>query len=119
MRNPRAKNPIKLQIGEKKTRRLFLLPRDRAEGIVLLLQDFEVKDQEKTIPWRDAVSDLVQKYTEAGVVFKGARVKESFSQRELAANRGNPQSCVFEMKHGRQVMRRDFERGLQGVSLVW
>ena len=117
MKTPRTKNGIRVQIGDRKTR-LFLVPKDRADGIVRLLQDFEVTEDEQTIPWRDSVRDLTQKYTEAGVALKGARTKENLSQSELAEKLGISQSHISDMEHGRRTIGKNMAKRLAKVLNV-
>ncbi|PWU19051.1 MAG: XRE family transcriptional regulator [Bdellovibrio sp.] len=112
-----TKNEIKIQVGEKRAR-LFLVPKDRAEGIVRLLQDFEVKGDNAFIPWRDAVNDLIKKYTEAGVALKGARAKTGLSQTELAEKLGVPQSHISDMEHGRRPIGKKMAKRLAVVLHV-
>ena len=111
------KNGIRVQIGERKIR-LFLVPKDRANSIARLLQDFEVKENEQTVPWRESVVDLVQKYTEAGVALKGARTKENLSQSDLAHQLGIPQSHISDMEHGRRTIGKNMARRLAAVLHV-
>ncbi|OGT47535.1 MAG: hypothetical protein A3E82_09680 [Gammaproteobacteria bacterium RIFCSPHIGHO2_12_FULL_38_11] len=106
-----TKNGIRIQIGDRKIR-LFLVPKDRANGIVRLLQDFEVKEDQQTIPWRAVVADLTQKYTEAGVALKGARVKENLSQSDLANKLGIPQSHISDMEHSRRTIGKNMAKRL-------
>jgi len=110
----RTKSDIKIQVGEKRSR-LFLVPKDRAEGIVRLLQDFEVKEQGQTIPWRESAKDLIEKYTEAGVALKGARAKAGLSQNELADKLKIPQSHISDMEHGRRPIGKKMAKRLADV----
>ena len=112
-----TKGNIKIQVGEKKSR-LFLVPKDRAEGIVRLLQDFEVKDDGKTIPWRESVQDLIEKYTEAGVALKGARAKSGLSQNKLAEKLHMPQSHISDMENGRRPIGKKMAKRFADVLHV-
>lgn len=112
-----TKNGIKIQIGTRKVR-LFLVPKDRANGIVRLLQDFEVKEDQQTVPWREAIADLTQKYTEAGIALKGARNKENLSQSDLANKLGIPQSHISDMEHGRRTIGKNMAKRLSKVLNV-
>jgi len=111
MKMRRTNGEVKIQVGEKKSR-LFLVPKDRAEGIVRLLQDFEVKDAKQTIPWREGVQDLIEKYTEPGVALKGARAKAGLSQNELADKLKIPQSHISDMENGRRPIGKKMAKRL-------
>jgi ribosome-binding protein aMBF1 (putative translation factor) len=117
MKMRRTKGEIKIQVGERRTR-LFLVPKDRAEGIVRLLQDFEVKNDNSMIPWRETVQDLIEKYTEAGVALKGARAKASLSQNELAGKLKIPQSHISDMENGRRPIGKKMAKRLAEVLNV-
>lgn len=73
MKTRRTKNEVPIQIGDRK-RRLFLVPKDQAEGIMRMLRDFEI-DEESAAPWRAPVQDMMDKYSEPGVILRGARGK--------------------------------------------
>jgi ribosome-binding protein aMBF1 (putative translation factor) len=107
----RTKGEIKIQVGERKTR-LFLVPKDRADGIVRLLQDFEVKDDGSIVPWRETVQDLIEKYTEAGVALKGARAKAGLSQNEVAEKLQITQSHISDMENGRRPIGKKMAKRL-------
>lgn len=117
MKMRRTNGEIKIQVGEKKSR-LFLVPKDRAEGVVRLLQDFEVKDTGQAIPWRESAQDLIKKYTESGVALKGARAKECLSQNELADKLKIPQSHISDMEHGRRPIGKKMAKRLAEVFNV-
>ena len=111
MKTRRTKGEIKIQVGEKKAR-LFIVPKDRADGIVRLLQDFEVQEDASLIPWRETVQDLIEKYTEAGVALKGARAKAGLSQNELAEKLKIPQSHISDMENGRRPIGKKMAKRL-------
>lgn len=117
MKIRRTNGEVKIQIGENKSR-LFLVPKDRAEGIVRLLQDFEVKDQGQAITWRESAQDLIKKYTEAGVSLKGARAKADLSQNELAAKLKVTQSHISDMENGRRPIGKKMAKRLADVLNV-
>ena len=117
MKIPPTKKGIRVQIGDRKIR-LFLVPKDRADGVVRLLQDFEVKEDQQTIPWRETVASLTQKYTEAGIALKGARIKENLSQSDLANKLGIPQSHISDMEHGRRTIGKNMAKRLSKVLNV-
>ena len=117
MKMRHTKGEIKIQVGEKKSR-LFLVPKDRAEGIVRLLQDFEVESDDSMVLWRETVQDLIEKYTEAGVALKGARAKAELSQNELAEKLKIPQSHISDMENGRRPIGKKMAKRLAEVLNV-
>ncbi len=117
MKTPPIKKGIRVQVGDRKVR-IFLVPKDRANGIVRLLQDFEINEDQQTTPWREAIADLTQKYTEAGAALKGARIKENLSQNDLANKIGIPQSHISDMEHGRRTIGKNMAKRLAKVLNV-
>ncbi|MCC2667420.1 MAG: transcriptional regulator helix turn helix [Gammaproteobacteria bacterium] len=76
------------------------------------------KENQQTVPWRESVADLVQKYTEAGVALRGARTKENLSQSDLAQKLGIPQSHISDMEHGHRTIGKNMARRLANVLQV-
>ncbi|MBI1821803.1 MAG: helix-turn-helix transcriptional regulator [Nitrospirae bacterium] len=106
----KKKGEIKIQIGERKTR-LFLVPKDRAQGVVKLLQDFEIRE-DNLLPWRESVHDLTEKYTEPGVALRGARIKEGFTQSELGEKLAISQNHLSEMENGKRPIGKKMAKRL-------
>ena len=68
-------------VSSKKTRRQFLLPKSKVQGLICLMERFEVHDKNK-LETEDLFSDLNKKYTKPGAILKGARLKENLSQKK-------------------------------------
>lgn len=116
MKTRRTKGEVPIQIGDRKPR-LFLVPKDQAEGIVRMLRDFEI-DEKGAAPWRAPVQDLIDKYTEPGVVLRGARGKEGLTQTELAEKMGIPASNISEMEHGKRPIGKNMAKRLAEVLKI-
>ena len=110
MKTRRTKNEVPIQIGDRK-RRLFLVPKDQAEGIMRMLRDFEI-DEESAAPWRAPVQDMMDKYSEPGVILRGARGKEGLTQTELAQKLGIPASNISEMENGKRPIGKKMAKRL-------
>lgn len=98
MSEPMKKHPtdlVRVTIGEKKPR-LFLVPKEKANGLAQLLKEFE-KDM---VSADEAFRDLHAKYSKAGTVLQGLRLREELTQKELADKLGIKQSHVSEMESG-------------------
>ncbi len=113
----RAKKPrteeIRVHIGKGRPR-LFVVSKDKAQGMMHLLSDFEVKE-EGGVPWREAFGDLHKKYTEAGATLQGARLKAGLTQVQLAEKLGVTQSDVSNMEHGRRPIGKNMAKRLAQI----
>lgn len=112
-----TRDEVKVQVG-KRSARLFLVPRDRVRGLIYLIQDFEVDENEQTVPFRETVSDLIKEYTEAGFALRGARVKEGLSQTELAEKMGLPQTHISAMETGRRTIGKKMAKRLSRILKI-
>ena len=98
MSEPMKKHPtdlVRVTIGEKK-QRLFLVPKEKANGIAQLLKEFE-KDM---VSVDEAFRDLHAKYSKAGTVLQGLRLRDELTQKELADKLSAKQSHISEMETG-------------------
>ena len=95
--------------------RLFIVPKDKALGVVNLLSDFEVKEREESIPWREAFKELHEKYSEAGATLQGARLKENLTQAELAERLKVTQADISNMEHGRRPIGKKMAQRLAKI----
>ncbi len=86
---------VKVTIGEKRPR-LFLVPKEKAHGLAQLLKEFE-KDM---VSAEEAFKDLHAKYTKAGTVLQGLRLRDELTQKDLAAKLKIKQSHISEMETG-------------------
>jgi ribosome-binding protein aMBF1 (putative translation factor) len=116
MKARRIKHEISIQVGARKPR-LFLVPKDQADNVAKLIRDFEVDDG-KTVPWREPVKDLIDKYSEPGVMLKGARIKEGLSQSALARKLGIPPSNISEMESGKRPIGKNMAQRLSKILNV-
>jgi DNA-binding XRE family transcriptional regulator len=117
MKKPRTNLGIKIQVGGSRAR-LFLVPKDRAEGVVRLLQDFEVEADEGAVPYREAVKDLIAKHSEAGLALRGARTKAGLTQVELAKKTDIPQTHLSAMETGKRTIGKKLARRLGQVLKI-
>ncbi len=66
---------------ENKKRGLFLVPKDKADSIQALIEEYRVRD---FVPADLVLSDIHQEYGKLGSVLKGYRIREEMTQVELA-----------------------------------
>ncbi len=113
----RRTREIQIQIGGRKPR-LYLVPEARAVDVMKSLREYEVapvSDDDKTISWREPVQDLIDAYTEPGVMLRGARVKENITQTALAAKLGIPPSNISEMESGKRPIGKKMAQRLARI----
>lgn len=109
---------ITVSVGKGKFK-LFLVPKNKANGVLELLSDFEVaRDEGKSVPWRDAFKELIEKYTEAGAALQGTRLKENMSQVELAKQLKINQADISNMENGRRPIGKKMAKRLAKVLKV-
>ena len=105
MKKPRIENSIEITFRDK-SNRLFRLPRERAKGLLTLIQDFEVKDDGEIIPADEVFKDLHNKYGKGGSILRGLRAREGLTQVELAEQLGVPQTDISQIETGKRTIGR-------------
>jgi plasmid maintenance system antidote protein VapI len=76
----------------------------------------EVVSEKEQNDWRRVLH--VTEETEAGLVLKGARLKEELTQKELADKLGVKQHHLSEMEHGRRSIGKMMARRLAKILRV-
>lgn len=99
MRRPLT-DGVKIQVGEKNAR-LYILPRDEAQGLMKILGQYEVQDR---VDWRGSMKDLLDKHSESGVALKAERIMAKMTQAQLASELGVPQHVISEMESGKRPL---------------
>ena len=74
-------------------------------------ESVEEKDEER-IPWREIAKERIRKYSEPGLMLRGARVKEGLSQIELAEIVGITQSNLSKMERGKRSIGKQMAKRL-------
>lgn len=65
----------------------------------------ESENHEKDlVDWRGAFGDLIDKFTEAGVALKGFRLREGWTQAEVADKIGIDQPNLSKMESGKRAI---------------
>ena len=115
MSAPAKKRPIKgveVIVNAAKPQK-FVLPKSKVKSVLSLLKDYKV--EEKTVPWRKASKGLLDQYTEAGAMLKGARLREGLTQVELAKKLNVPQQHISEMEKGKRPIGKNTAKRLAEV----
>lgn len=102
---------VQITIDGKK-RSLFLVPRDKAESIELLLKDYRIED---FIPAKNVLKDIHIEYGKTGSVLRGFRLRDGFSQTELAKELNCPQSWISAWESGTRALGKKAAQKLAKV----
>ncbi len=110
MKKPHTEG-VKIQVGDKKPR-IFILPRDEAKGLMQMLRKYEIED---SVQWRESLSDILEKHSEAGATLKAERSMSNMTQVELASKLGVPQHVISEMENGKRPIGKKMANRLAKV----
>ena len=111
---PTRVRSVTIAIG-KNRRREFLVPEEKAKGLVCLIQEFEVGD---SVAAESLFSDLNRKHSKVGALLRGARLRETMTQKQLADELGIPQNHISEMEHGKRTIGKRMAQKLSKVLKV-
>lgn len=62
------------------------------------------KTSDLSVDWRSTFSDLIDKFSEAGGVLRGLRMREGLTQSQLAHEIGIAQANISKMEHGKRLI---------------
>lgn len=91
---------VVVKMPGKKTRQSYIPTR--------FLRQFEsfLEEHEKSdsIDWREVAKDSITKHKQAGMVLRGARFRESMTQKELAKRSGVSQDNISRIENGKRIV---------------
>ena len=64
------------------------------------------KKREKSIPWRETSKNTIKKYTETGLMVRGARFKAELTQKQLAGKLEVLPHHISEMEYGKRPVSK-------------
>ena len=111
MKKPLIKKEVEVVIHSPDIQR-FKVPIDKVKGLVLLLDDYREKEYYTA---DEVFKDLHEKYTRAGAVLQGARLKEEMTQVELAKKLGITQADLSKMEHGKRTISKKMAKKLSVI----
>ena len=95
--------------------REFLIPEEKAKGLIYLIREFEV---DNGVSAENLFSDLNAKYSKTGALLRGARLRETMTQKHLASELGVTQGHVSEMEHGKRPVGKKMAQKLGKILKV-
>lgn len=112
MKTPRTNAAIEVVFTAGKKRTLYLIPKDKADGLESLLGDYRMDD---FVPADEVFSKLYAKVGRAGAAVRGFRVRDGLSQTELAKKMACPQSWVSGWESGNRALGKKMAQKLAKV----
>jgi DNA-binding XRE family transcriptional regulator len=83
------------------------------------LEEFlEKYGESESIPWEELAKDRIAKYKKSGLALRGARYRESLSQKELAKRTGINQENISKMENGQRAIGEKVAKKLAKVLRV-
>jgi DNA-binding XRE family transcriptional regulator len=65
-----------------------------------------IRPKKKSIPWREALKDRIEEFTEPGLMLRGYRYKADMTQKEVANELGISQHRVSELENGKRAVSK-------------
>jgi len=75
-------------------------------------------EEKKTIPWREVAKESIAKYTESGLMLRGARARADLTQKELSDKIDVLPHHISEMEHGKRTIGKEMAKRLAEVLKV-
>ena len=97
-------------VGKKRT--LYLVPKEKAEGLETLLNDYRMDD---FIPADQVFADLYAKYGRTGTAVRGFRIRDGLNQNALAKKLGCPQSWISGWEGGTRALGKKMAQKLAKI----
>lgn len=82
----------------------FQGPKELAEKAREMMRSMGFTGIDDGIPWRSAFPEFAD--NEPGTILKGARLREGFTQKQLAEKTGIPQRHISEIETGKRTIGR-------------
>lgn len=90
----------------------FRVPTSKVKGILILLDDFRVKEDEGNLSIDEAFSHLYEEAGKGAALLKGFRARDGVTQSELAQHVGTTQSVIAEMEKGKRSIGKKMAQKL-------
>jgi DNA-binding XRE family transcriptional regulator len=91
----------KISVGEKSPK-LFQVPPDKVKGILLLLDDYRIDDDEESVSIEEAFGQFYKDTGKPAMILRGFRKRNGLTQTQLAKKIGTTQSAIAEMENGQR-----------------
>lgn len=102
-----------ISIG-KRNIRTFLVPTSKARGILSLIEEYQVTDND-LMDINHAFKSVNKKYTKPGAILQGFRLRDELTQTQLAKKLGTSQPTVAAMESGDRSISKAMAKKLAAL----
>lgn len=74
-----------------------------------------LKKEEESIPWRKALNEGIEQFSEIGLMLRGGRHKAGLTQKELSEKIGVKPHHISEMEHGKRPIGKKMAQRLAEI----
>ena len=106
-----------IMVGQKHPKK-FRVPNDKVKGILILLDDYKVTSDDESVAPDEAFKYLYEQFGKAGTLLAGYRLRDGFTQLELAEKLGTSQSAVAGMERGKRPISKQMANKLAKIFSV-
>ena len=103
-----------ISFGKRKAQ-IFLVPTSKAHGILKLIEEYRVNNDDELVDAQDSFKDLNDKYTKAGALLQGFRLRDDLTQTQLAKKLGTSQPSVAAMESGDRTIGKNTAKKLAKI----
>ena len=119
-RHTSTQSTIQITIGIPGNKQiLYQVPNDNVtkESLKSFLDHLEdpKKSWDEAKPWEEVAKDRIEKHTKAGLALRGARFRESLSQKELSALTDISQDNISKMENGKRPIGEKTAKKLAAI----
>jgi ribosome-binding protein aMBF1 (putative translation factor) len=103
---------VRILFEGKRRKRLFVVPKGKAENIASLLTEYET---EESVSMDEVFKDLLSKYGKVGSIIRGYRIREGLSQVELADKLSIRQAELSQIENGKRTVGKTLAKRFAAV----
>ncbi len=82
----------------------------RTKTVRAAIKRRKTKPKRKSIPWREAFKEEIEKYSEAGMMLRAHRHSRKITQKALAEAIGVSQHHISEMENGKRSIGKEIAK---------
>jgi DNA-binding XRE family transcriptional regulator len=98
-----------------KAKRLAFVPARHLQKLEAFLEKY---GESESIPWEKLAKDRIAKYKKSGLALRGARYRESLTQKELSKRTGISQENISKMENGQRAIGKKVAKKLSKILRI-